>query len=322
MKLRLGIDLGGTKTALGLVNEQGQILKRHRFPSFASDFDSYAKTLVAEIKTFLKASDTEDIQGIGVGCAGQIQLGTGLIHHSPNLNWNNAPLGECLRNAFPGCWVKIDNDVRAATVGEYLHGLNERPLTYVNMFLGTGIGSGIVMFGRILRGAANSAGEIGHTTIHKDGPKGPTTGFGIYEYYGSGNALGRLGQAWYQKNPEGHPLTRFGVQSPSEVTGRMIGELAEEGDAEAMRIVRRVARDAGIGMANVINFLNPHVITYGGGMADLGILVERPLMQSLKEHAIPTALARTRILKAKLGQDAGIIGSAFLNKLDADGRFV
>ena len=323
----LGIDLGGTKTALGLVDNDGNIKHRHSFPSIANDFDGYYSSLENQVSIFFKKYDfnIEQIEAVGVGCAGQIELSSGTIFHSPNLNWSNAPLGNKLRKTFVNANVTVDNDVRAATLGEYLFGLSERPSVYINIFLGTGIGSGIIIGDRILRGHTNSAGELGLTSIDCNGPRHSSGNRGVYEYYGSGTALERYGRELAQSQLEQTPRQLGGqricdkAESIEAITGKYIGDLAIDGNTDAIILVKKVARNIGVGMANVINFLNPQVITYGGGLAEVGPILTDTILETVKERAISTAFAKTAILKANLGNDAGIIGAACLHRVNKFG---
>jgi glucokinase len=313
----LGIDLGGTKTALGIVNTKGKIVDRTSFESFADDFEGYFEILNHQIHKFLGACDLspESLKSIGVGCAGQIEMGTGKIFFSPNLGWKDAPLGEGLRANFPQAVVTVDNDVRAATLGEYLFGLKERVGIYVNVFLGTGIGSGLIIHNKILRGASNSAGEIGQTSIKFDGPAAPNGNHGVYEYYGSGTGLTRIAKEYYKEHPGCLP-----VPSEEDITGKMVSEEAEKGNKDAIEILRLVGFHVGVGLTNIINFLNPHVITFGGGLGEIGPLLNDPMMETVKERAIPSAASAVEIRKARLGNDAGIIGAAFLHLIDSEGN--
>ena len=324
----LGIDLGGTKTALGLVNEEGRITHRHSFPSIANDFQKYYESLEDQIAMFLNKYELniKQIKAVGVGCAGQIELSSGNIFHSPNLNWSNAPLGDKLRNTFANAKITVDNDVRAATLGEYLFGLSERPSIYINIFLGTGIGSGIIIGDQILRGYTNSAGELGLTSIDFNGPRHSSGNRGVYEYYGSGTALERYGrelaQSQLEENPRqpGGPRICDKAESIEAISGKFIGELASDGNADAIMLIKKVAVFIGAGIANVINFLNPQVITYGGGLAEVGPLLTETVIETVRERAIATAFNKTSVLKANLGNDAGIIGAAFLHRVNEVGE--
>jgi glucokinase len=153
------------------------------------------------------------------------------------------------------------------------------------------------------------------------GPKAPSQNHGVYEYYASGTALTRLGQEWFQKASSNHPLKqKFSVKDFREVTGPMIGELALDGNQEAIRIIRQIGVNAGAGIVNVINLLNPEVITYGGGLTDLGDFLIRPMLQTIAERAIPTALKAVTIKKAALGNQAPLVGAAHLYRIDSQGN--
>ena len=323
----LGIDLGGTKTAIGIVAENGKITQRHSFPSIANDFVLYCDLLRENLDSFLQEFNLsyDNFTAVGVGCAGQIEINTGTIFHSPNLNWTNAPLGQTLSELFKEAKVTVDNDVRAATLGEYLFGLESRPSIYANIFLGTGIGSGIIVNDRILRGYSNSAGEIGLTSIDFNGPRHSSGNRGVYEYYGSGTALERFGRELAQSQLEDSPRKLGGqrlcdrVESIEIITGKLVGDLAVSGNPDAIKLVQNVAQNIGVGIANVINFLNPEVITYGGGLSEIGPILVDTMISTVQERAINTAVKNTIIQKANLGNDAGIIGSAFLHRVDKNG---
>jgi|SaaInl4_135m_RNA_FD_contig_31_1662429_length_2891_multi_6_in_0_out_0_2 glucokinase len=325
--IHLGIDLGGTKTALGLVNSSGTILSRTTFPSTRNDFEDYYRCLLETIESFLQSADLNpgEIDTIGIGCAGQIELSTGMIHHSPNLNWNEAPLGERLKSQYPSATVTIDNDVRAATIGEYLFGFKKRPEIYLNVFLGTGIGSGIIINDRILRGSSNCAGEVGLTSIRYDGPKASCGNYGIFEYYASGTALERICREQVQKEiQEGSSedskslASHFG--SPEFVKGAEISRLAREGNRAAKKLIEQIGEFIGMGLANIVNVLNPDTLTYGGGLSEVGPLLLEPMERTLRERALPPATEHLRLQPASLGNDAGIIGSAWLHLVDSKGK--
>lgn len=317
----LGIDLGGTKTALGFVGENGVISSRTSFPTIPNNFDAYYQKLEEQIIAFLKFCGfaPEKLTTIGVGSAGQIELESGRILFSPNLNWQNAPLGQKLKQSFPNCIVTVDNDVRAATLGEYLFGFDKRPSSYINIFLGTGIGSGIIINNRMLRGFSNSAGELGQTSIKYDGPKAPNGNYGVYEYYASGTGLTRLAREMNQENPD-----CFGesIISDQQITGQFIAEKATQGNTNAIELIQKVGFFVGVGISNVINLLNPEVITYGGGLAQVGSLLTDAMIQTAQERSIPSAFAKTLIQPAKYGSDAGISGAAFLHLIDSDGNII
>lgn len=325
----LGIDLGGTKTAFGIVNKNGRVTNRHEFPSNSSGYDPYIKQLINEIQNFFKQNNLalSSLKNIGIGCAGQIELNTGKIFHAPNLGWRNVQIGRDLKQAFSNVKVTVDNDVRAATVGEYLFGLKSRPTSYVNVFLGTGIGSGLILQNKIIRGASNSAGEIGHISIQHDGPLASSRNRGIYEYYASGTALGRYGQELADVQSQVSPISsqqRFyeALKGQTKVDGKLVGELALAGNQDAIQLVEKTAYFIGVGLTNIINLLNPEIITYGGGLANLGDILIQPMLKTIQERAIPSALEKLSIIPTNLGNDGGIIGASHLHLIQDDGSIL
>ncbi|PCJ19374.1 MAG: hypothetical protein COB02_08285 [Candidatus Cloacimonadota bacterium] len=328
--ISLGIDLGGTKTAFGIVNSSGKVTFRHQFPSSSNGYKTYIKQLITEIKSFFATNHLQlnDLKNIGIGCAGQIELNTGKIFHAPNLNWTNAEIGKDLRAAFSNVDVTVDNDVRAATIGEYLFGLKKRPSSYINVFLGTGIGSGLILQNKVLRGVSNSAGEIGHISIQHDGPLASSRNKGIFEYYASGNALGRYGQELFEVQSKYKPANSSQnrlydqIKDYSSIDGKLIGELALEGNKDAIDLVEKTAYFIGVGLTNIINLLNPEVITYGGGLANLGDILIQPMLKTIEERAIPSALENLSILATQLGDDGGVIGASYLHLIQNDGTIL
>ncbi|MCO4783385.1 MAG: ROK family protein [Candidatus Cloacimonetes bacterium] len=325
----LGIDLGGTKTAFGIVDKSGKVTHRHEFPSASTGYNDYIKQLIHEIQTFFDSNNLQisDLKNIGIGCAGQIELNTGKIFHAPNLGWRNVEIGRDLKEAFQNIVVTVDNDVRAATVGEYLFGLKSRPSSYINVFLGTGIGSGLILQNKIIRGASNSAGEIGHISIQHDGPLASSRNRGIYEYFASGTALGRYGQELADVQSQFKANTseeRFyeALNGANSVDGKLVGELALSGNKDAIALVEKTAYFIGVGITNIINLLNPEVISYGGGLANLGDILIQPMIKTIQERSIPSALEKLTIVPTNLGNDGGIIGASHLHLIQDDGSIL
>lgn len=325
----LGIDLGGTKTAFGIVNNSGSVTHRHEFPSNSTGYDTYIKQLISEIKSFFKENNLQidGLKNIGIGCAGQIELNTGKIFHAPNLGWRNAEIGKDLKNAFEDVHVTVDNDVRAATIGEYLFGLKSRPASYINVFLGTGIGSGLILQNKIIRGVSNSAGEIGHISIQHDGPLASSRNRGIYEYYASGSALGRYGKELAEVQSQVSPTLseeRFydAIKNHNTIDGKLVGQLALSGNKDAIQLVEKTAYFIGVGLTNIINLLNPEVISYGGGLANLGEILIQPMLKTIHERSIPSALEKLSIVPTNLGNDGGIIGASHLHLIQNDGSIL
>jgi glucokinase len=323
--LRAGIDLGGTKVAVGVVNEKGEILAQNTYPTqVAGGFQAVADQMVKQVKEACESAgvSAKDLASAGVAAAGQIELGTGKVLFAPNLGWHDAPLGQYLSDQL-GVAVGVDNDVRAASLGEYLHGVDKRPESFFNIYYGTGVGAGYVLHGVMLRGAGNAAGEIGHITINHHGPKCKCGNHGCLELYASGTGLARRSQSAVKDQPEvGARLIEL-AGGPDKVNAHTVRQAAEEGDPLARQLVRETGHFAGIGIANIVNLFNPDVVMIGGGLTNgLGKAFTDEAFKAAHERALKSAMKETELVVSKLGTRGAIIGAACLGMLDKDAQII
>jgi len=315
--LRAGIDLGGTKVAVGLVNEKGEIVAQNTKPTEVKDgFEAVADRMAKQVEEACKEAKitVKDLAGGGVAAAGQVELGTGTVLFAPNLGWTDAPLGKRLSERL-GINIGVDNDVRAATLGEYLHGLDRktRPDSFFNMYCGTGVGAGYILHGVLLRGAGNAAGEVGHITINHHGPKCKCGNHGCLELYASGTGVARRAREAIKDQPEvGAKLAEM-AGGIDKVNAHTVREACDKGDPLARQLVREAGRFAGIGLANIINLFNPEVLTLGGGLTNgLGEAFTSVAFATARERALKSALAHTELVVSRLGTRGAIIGAACL----------
>ncbi len=306
----LGIDLGGTKIAVGLC-QNGEIIKKTIFPTRpAAGFDGVVNVIVEAAEKVMEGIDRKKILGAGIGSAGQIDAETGDVIYSPNLNWKNAPLGKTVeeRLKMP---VKVLNDVRAATVAEQKYGNGKGHNSFVNIFVGTGVGSGMVINGQLVNGSTNTAGEIGHICLDSHGPECGCGKKGCLEAYASGTGMENYVKASLLK---GIPslISDYVEGNIDNVTGPIIGKAAENGDRLALKAIKRVGKYLGITIANLHTMINPDVILLGGGMMALKPFFAEELAATVNELILPVAGSGERVLyqEAKFENDAVLLGGA------------
>lgn len=307
--LSLGIDLGGTKIAVGLCRE-GEIIKKTIFPTQASaGFDGVISVILSAVEIAMEGHQIKEILGIGIGSAGQINAATGEVIYSPNLGWRNAPLGEAISRAM-GMPVKVLNDVRAATVAEQKFGNGKGLANFGNIFVGTGVGSGFVLNGQLLNGATNSAGEIGHVCMDPEGPLCACGNRGCLEAFCSGSGMENYVKAELKAGRKSI-IKELAESKIENVRGPLIGLAAEQGDELAIAAIERVGRYLGIALANVHTMLNPEVVLLGGGMMALKSFFMPVLLETMKMHILPVAYQdRVLVKEAMFENDAVLLGGA------------
>ena len=256
------------------------------------------------------AGSVDDLAAIGVACAGEIDPRTGAVVLAANLGWRDVPLASTLAAAL-GVPVIVENDVRAAAWGEYRFGAHRSAPSLIAVFVGTGIGSGAVLDGRLWAGAGNAAGELGHTQVVVDGLPCPCGGRGCLEVYASGGGLRRRAQAAMAAGPK-TALTDLSDGDPLSVTATMVAAAANSGDEVARGLWSDARRYLTLAVANYVTLLNPAALVLGGGVIEA--LPE--LADDVAGGALmaTTKLAResVRIERARLGQWAGVLGAAAL----------
>jgi len=262
----------------------------------------------------------QSVDFVGVAAAGQIEQETGVVRFAPNLGWTDAPLGPRLSELL-GIRVVVDNDVRAATVGEYLFGLPAPTRSFYNVYVGTGVGSGFIADGRLLRGHSNSACEIGHHSIRYDGPRCTCGNYGCLELYASGTGLARRAREAVQANKNTRLWTLAGGDL-ERIDSHIVSQAAKENDALALSLIRETGQILGIALSNIVNLFNPEVLMIGGGLIGLGDEFVMEAHKSFRDTGLKWAVEHTRFEVSRLGVKASIIGASFLGMLDPLGRIV
>ncbi len=296
----IGIDVGGTKTSGGLASEDGRLLARVRHQTDTAGGAEAGLSLICAIVTDLQQrADRHGLQveRIGVGFGGPVDFERGLVLRSHHVaGWEGVPLRDELGGRFQRP-VVLDNDANAGTLGEWRFGAGRGfdDLVYVN--IGTGIGGGVVAGGRLVRGAGNLAGEIGHTVVRRSGPLCTCGKHGCLEACASGEAIARRG-----REALGRP-----------VRGEELFVLARDGDATAQAVLDDVIDDLALGIGTAVSLLNPAAVIIGGGLSEAPeALFLEPLRRAVPCYCLAEAAAHLRIDDAQLRYDAGIMGAIAL----------
>ncbi|WP_168581317.1 ROK family glucokinase [Gephyromycinifex aptenodytis] len=313
----LGVDIGGTKVAAGLVDECGTIRHRTRrdTPDRSRSPQVVEDTIVDAVEELLEVAREEDarVEAIGVGAAGFVGADRATVVFAPHLSWRDEPLQQGLtqRVGLPIC---VDNDANAAAWAEYCFGAAREETHLVMITLGTGIGGAIVTNGALQRGRFGIAGEFGHMQIVPDGMRCECGNRGCWEQYASGNALVREARALIEaRSPVSHDLSARLGGDPSALVGPLITEAARDGDPTARELLTEIGQWLGVGLANLAAAIDPGLFVIGGGVSAAGELLLAPARESFRRR-LPGRGYRpeAQIVVAELGPDAGLIGAADL----------
>lgn len=314
MGKRIGIDVGGTNVKIALVDDKGKIIYSNSVPTYAQmGYEYTVNNIKQAIRDLMKETNTKpsDIQGIGFDFPGQVDYKTGVVKLAPNIpGWVNVPIAKMIEDEFH-IPTRIDNDVRCAALGELKFGAGKGCENFVCITVGTGIGSGLVINGKLVRGAANAAGEIGHIKLQmQDGPICGCGDTGCLEAFASGPSIVAMAQEYLKSGKSTKFREMAGVDG--EITPYIVAKAAEAGDPVAKRIFEKTGYYIGMGLVSVINLLNPEKVIIGGGVAEAGDLLLEPIRKTIKERAMVIAGSTVEIVPAELGNSAGVIGASML----------
>lgn len=309
----IGIDLGGTNIKAAMVNtDTGEITGTQSQPTNARGGHDAVITQMAKLVDEIITGNErakDDIGGIGVGLPGSLDFEKGTTVFLPNLpgNWRDVPVRDQL-SKLTGLPVSLINDARAMTLGEWKFGAG-RGVDTACYTLGTGIGGGLVINGRLHLGPSGAAGELGHVSVDVNGPRCGCGSRGCIEAFASGPAIVAMGvKAVVQGRNTviaelaGHDLNR--------ITPELICDAAESGDTVALEIYEFAGMIIGAGVANIVTAVNPRRIVIGGGVASAGDLILDPIRRSMKERVFLTDANQVEVVPAQLGNSAGLIGAA------------
>ena len=310
MKHAIGIDLGGTHVAAAAVDKRGKIKHRIKRELTSRSVEHVVGEIEVAVAFVLRKLKKKKIAGIGLGCPGNIVENTGVVRFSNNFRWSDVPLRAKLKERL-GRSVEILNDARCAALGEYLHGVGAGTTDFALITIGTGIGGGLIAGKRLVLGNKLGAGEVGHHTIRPDTGWRCTCGnIGCFEAQASSRGLFRHARALQRAFPRSTLLR--GV-SQRNWKSKIVSEAARRGDPHAKAAWTAFLADMAIGVANIIDFTNPHTIALGGGVGQTSPkLLARPLTRLVEARVKMVPPRTTRIVSAHLGNDAGIVGAAAL----------
>lgn len=314
----IGVDLGGTNLRFGIVDESGRILARKRTRTGADKgYHAVLTRLTGGIESLAAKAVAmgHRVTGAGIGVPGIIAADLGVVRFSPNLpGWDDIPLKRDVSEKcdFP---VFIENDANAYALGEMRHGAGQGSHSLVLITLGTGVGGGVILDGRLWRGADGMAGEVGHITVEPDGILCHCGNRGCLERYSSATAVvARFSAAL--KDGEKSTLKASFKKDHVGITAKMVDEAARAGDALARHVYEEAGRYLGIAMADLINLLNIERIVIGGGLAGAWDLFIGAARAEVKGRAFKIPAERCKVLRGRLGDDAAILGAAGLVFMD------
>lgn len=311
----IGVDLGGTNVVVGALSADGaQQFGMHSIPTRA---DLGADAVVERIVELVERVATEtltatgatrsQILGVGIGSPGPLSRESGVVILTPNLGWSNFPLRDRIANAVQ-LPATLDNDANCATLGEWWLGAARGARHVVGLTIGTGIGGGIILDGRLFHGVSDVAGEIGHTTIDANGRRCGCGNYGCLEAYASGPAIAnRAREALAGGEPSAMPAAVAG--DLTRLTAATVYQAAQQGDRLAQEVVRETARILGIGIANLLNVFNPDVVVLAGGVTQAGDQLFEPMRAEVRRRAFKPAVEACRIVPGELQGNAGVIGA-------------
>jgi glucokinase len=316
-KWLIGVDLGGTTTKIAFFNFYGEILHKWEIPT---DVSNEGKNITTDIAKAIDGKLDElgraksSVLGIGIGAPGPVNLTTGGIYEAVNLGWRNEyPLKDLLEveTSLP---VVVDNDANCAALGEMWKGAGNGAKDIVCVTLGTGVGGGVITNGDIVHGKSGAAGEIGHITSVAAGGAPCNCGkSGCLETIASATGIVRLAIEELKKTDQQGALSSI-YREMGQVTAKDIFDAAREGDNTAKRVIEDVSFHLGLALANIANILNPEKIVLGGGVSKAGSVLLDPVKESFLQYSFPRVAKSTEIALATLGNDAGVIGAAWIAK--------
>jgi glucokinase len=311
-KIYTSIDLGGTKVACALATEDGTILTQEQIPTHAHQGPPKVLERVAELIQDMTRDYGQPSTAVGIGLPGLVDRQQGKTLFLPNLptQWREIPVRDFLKSRI-GCPVYLLNDVRTATLGELTYGHGKNANTMAFFALGTGIGGGIAVEGKLRLGPLGAAGELGHQTILPDGPLCGCGNYGCLETLASGPAITGQG-VWLMHCGRAPALFELVHGDASKVTPKVMMQAAMNGDKSVHEVLIRAATYVGIGVANVVTILHPDLIVLGGSVANIGELLFDTVKQTVKKRVGMFPTDDVRILPSMLGDNAGIMGGIAL----------
>ncbi|MET0999211.1 MAG: ROK family glucokinase [Marmoricola sp.] len=310
MTYTVGVDVGGTKIAAGLVDERGQLIARDRTESPATDPAEIVHTIGTLVRSLV---GSEEIEAVGVCAAGFVDKQRATVVFAPNLAWRDEPLKERLQEELD-LPVVVENDANAAAWGEFTFGAGEDVEDLLMLTIGTGVGGGVVIDGELVRGGFGMGGEVGHIQMVPGGVLCGCGNLGCLESYGSGNALVRVTREKVLEEPgSAKVLMDLAGGDASGITGPLITEAARAGDDFSLARLAELGDWIGQGVATLTAVLDPNVVVIGGGVSEAGALLLDPIRTSFESHVtVRSHRPLLEVRQAELGNAGGMVGVADL----------
>ena len=313
----LGIDLGGTNIAVGVVDEDCKIVAKANSSTATDNAEQIADAMAQTAREALKKAGLTlaDVPWVGLGSPGTVNKANGLIEYANNLPFLNTPMQKMLSERLEGKPVYMENDANAAAFGEYMAGALKDAKVAMAITLGTGVGGGVIIDGKIFSGSNFAGAELGHTVIVADGWPCTCGRLGCWEAYASATGLIKRTKQHMDEAPKDSPLWTIAVGYINKVNGRTAFDAMRQGDPVGKKIVDEYVKYLSVGLINMINIFQPNILCVGGGVGNEGENLLVPVREIVdKEQYGHNPDAKTKICKAQLGNDAGIIGAAMLGK--------
>jgi glucokinase len=311
----VGVDLGGTNIVAGAMPEDGsrEIAMRSEPTRADQGADAVVDRIARMIDTVIAETIAEtgakrdDFAGVGIGSPGPLDRERGIVIVTPNLGWKNFPLRDEVSNRV-GLPASLDNDANCATLGEWWCGAAKGARHVIGITIGTGIGGGLILDGRLFHGASDVAGEIGHTTIDSTGRRCKCGNYGCLEAYASGPAIAERAR---EALAGGEPsiLPKLVDDDLGRITAQLVYDAAKKDDDVARQVVRETANFRGAGVANLLNIFNPDVVVIAGGVTQAGDPLFEPLRAVVRRRAFRPAVESCKIVAGTLQGSAGVVGA-------------
>jgi glucokinase len=307
-----GVDLGGTNIKIALVNQEPRIIAKSSLPTPPSRTpEDVIRAMVEGVVALLKKHELtqNDLVAAGCGAPGPMNWKTGVVYSPPNLvGWKNVPLADEMQRRL-GVPCFVENDANAACYGEFWLGAGRGTENMAVLTLGTGVGGGVIVFGKLLRGIDGTAAELGHLKVQRNGRLCGCGARGCLEQYASVTGMVQTAREGLESG-ETSTLHEKCRGDYTQLTGKMIYDAAREGDAFARWVFEETAYWLGYGISSIINYQNPEKVVLCGGMIAAGDLLFEPVRRVAHENAFEVPAKRCAIVPAGLGADSGVIGAA------------
>lgn len=316
----LGIDVGGTNLVAGVVDEDKKIIAKSKAKTHVPTTpEKFADDLAAVVKAVLVEANLtlNDVPWVGVGCPGTVNRETGIIEFANNLYFRDLHLRDLLEERLDGKKVVLENDANAAAYGEYMAGALRGATNAIAVTLGTGLGGGIIINHKLYSGSNFAGAEIGHTVIVVDGKPCTCGRLGCWESYGSATGLIKITKEHMQNTDKNSPIWNLVDGDIEKVSGRTAFDAMRQDDPIGTAAVNEYIKYLSVGLVNMINIFQPDILCIGGGISNEGEALLGPIRDFVnKEQYANTSTKQPVICKAELGNDAGVVGAAFLGVQD------